>query len=587
MLTAICLSVLISQAQQPQLVRSGGMLTATFSVEQGAVKVYLPDDILPGDTISGTVVAIPTGSSPEQLETNAAVLRGMVIVGPCGTATPSDSQFEWSLPTSADDKGFTISLRNDSGRSRVQALVPYWESGWQPGLFHFPRIVNSGRPVVVHGPFDGKLSNTELYMGSSQVGVLAESPRKAIFVCPQDLLGPATISCYEGDDFGSARVRLIRISLEAEKNTIMEGETVKVQLTVSGCQDFDDSFKVQVINLSPDIVQLQGGNDQQIEITEEMVRATGICGYQLLLLGRQAGSFQVQAKPKDEPKPPAVDSKKCPEGFKPQELHPDGLQGDETELGKTTKARPQGFKPDAKDEKQNKKDPDDDSKWQHWDKPVKKDFGDVVIWFQKLYVMSYMEKGRMYRGGQYRIHFKYKGKECVGGKWRQVVRTTIYVGDTEDSLVRSAIVNDRHVPAPDGTPPPKWEIDTHDAGRAAKDPDYPHQDKGEMIDRPQRMKQAFAHFTNDTPPRKKARVIVEEVEFFTFFIKDGKVCKMFKWKMRIKWVFKEGLDPSNPDAMAKAKVSSEMSDPSECKPGTDDWKAGESAHAEALSGFPK
>lgn len=45
--------------------------------------------------------------------------------------------------------------------------------------------------------------------------------------------------------------------------------------------------------------------------------------------------------------------------------------------------------------------------------------------------------------------------------------------------------------------------------------------------------------------------------------------------------------PANPDAMAKAQVSSEMSDPSECQPGKNDWKAGEFAHAEALPGFPK
>ncbi len=588
MVSMIALSIALAFPAQTQLGSSGGLTTATFNTPQGAVRIYLPDDLQAGDRISGTVVAIPAGASPGEREANASTLQGLVVTSPGGDASPNGPQFEWQFPSGVAEGAFELKLAEPSGRTRGTLTVPYAPPGIAAGDFHFPQFTTPGSPVQVFGPFDGQLKNTQAYLGSSPVPIIAESPRKAIVVCPPDELGPTTISCTEGENSGGDRIRVIGLSLEADKNTVLAGENVNVQLTVSGCQDLEEPLKVRVINLSPDVVDMQGGNDREFEVTEEMVRATGICGYQLLLMSKRAGSFLLQAKPPEQPNAPqAVDEKKCPPGFKPHEKHPDGVQGDETELGGATKVGPQGFKPDAKTDKQNKGDPNDDSKWQHWEKPEKKTFDDVIIWLQKLYVISFDKDGKLFRGGQYRVHFKYKGSDCAGGKWRQVVRSTTYVGDAENNLKRAALVDGRYVPEPDGATPPQWQIDTNDAGRAAKNPDYPHQDKGEMIDRPQRAKQAFAHYTNNTPPRTRAKVIVEEVEFYTYFIKDGKICKMFRWKMRLKWVFGAGDDPADPNSMKNAKVSSEMTDPSECTPGTPDWVAGEAAHTEAMAGFPK
>ncbi|MBI3137319.1 MAG: hypothetical protein HYZ15_01905 [Sphingobacteriales bacterium] len=51
-----------------------GLTTAVFTTKYGQVKTYLPDDIRPGDRISGTISATPFGNTKNQKEKNRARL---------------------------------------------------------------------------------------------------------------------------------------------------------------------------------------------------------------------------------------------------------------------------------------------------------------------------------------------------------------------------------------------------------------------------------------------------------------------------------------------------------------------------------
>ena len=43
-----------------------GLTTAVFQTQYGKIKVYLPDDIRPGDMISGTILTEPKGNNTKQ-----------------------------------------------------------------------------------------------------------------------------------------------------------------------------------------------------------------------------------------------------------------------------------------------------------------------------------------------------------------------------------------------------------------------------------------------------------------------------------------------------------------------------------------
>src|SRR6266849_6852518 len=86
----------------------GGLQVATFDTLQGRVIVNLPDDMAAGDTISGTVVAEPKGSTDDERAKNLAVLQGYVIEMKQTQPSATGRGFSFSSPLSAS--GFTIQL---------------------------------------------------------------------------------------------------------------------------------------------------------------------------------------------------------------------------------------------------------------------------------------------------------------------------------------------------------------------------------------------------------------------------------------------------------------------------------------------
>ena len=75
----------------------GGLTTVTFQVAAGRLKVFLPDDVRSGDTISGIVIAEPAGNDDTEKAKNAIVLQGLsVFLGDQKTVTPeSGPKFTW------------------------------------------------------------------------------------------------------------------------------------------------------------------------------------------------------------------------------------------------------------------------------------------------------------------------------------------------------------------------------------------------------------------------------------------------------------------------------------------------------------
>src|SRR5438132_8711231 len=58
---------------------AGGLQTATFDLPQGKIRVNLPDDVMAGDTITGTVIPEPKGNTDEERNKNRDVLNGYVV----------------------------------------------------------------------------------------------------------------------------------------------------------------------------------------------------------------------------------------------------------------------------------------------------------------------------------------------------------------------------------------------------------------------------------------------------------------------------------------------------------------------------
>ena len=88
----------ITWAQTFEASRSiNGLVVNSYKTPQGSIKVYLPDDIRPGDMISGTVVAEPSGKNEKEWKKNLVELMKFSLSVDGNKITPSDKpvNFDW------------------------------------------------------------------------------------------------------------------------------------------------------------------------------------------------------------------------------------------------------------------------------------------------------------------------------------------------------------------------------------------------------------------------------------------------------------------------------------------------------------
>ena len=71
MVLAVSLSCSFAQTVSSQK----GLTTTIFNLPAGIIKVYLPDDISPGDVISGAIIAKAAGGNKKEIAKNLADLK--------------------------------------------------------------------------------------------------------------------------------------------------------------------------------------------------------------------------------------------------------------------------------------------------------------------------------------------------------------------------------------------------------------------------------------------------------------------------------------------------------------------------------
>jgi hypothetical protein len=327
-------------ASQPQVTAAnanvktaGGLTVVTFAVDRGKVIVNLPDDMRAGDTISGTVVLEPTGNTQQEKERNQSSLEGLVItLG--GKAAPARQmrftiQPEFALKPDSITAGQTqtVLITIQNGNDTYDTLKkPYPQitlpaGNLIPGLtpsgavitpdpkitqpFIIPSLGQTGRLVEIIGPFDGNSSNTELNWTrprsavqdfekntenvSGGFGLIAESPRKAVFTAPNSVTGPMELHLTEGKTQTTSNYRNVGVNLTAPKTSLLKGESTELHVEVNGLQGITQPIPLHLTKGG--VVTMQGGDVQTIRIPPSDVNAYGTYTTTRTITGVQAGAW--------------------------------------------------------------------------------------------------------------------------------------------------------------------------------------------------------------------------------------------------------------------------------------------------------
>jgi len=289
-----------------------GLHTTSLASLHGTVRVYLPDDIRVGDTISGTVEVEPAGATPEERQRNGATLSG-VVVSIEEEATPaSDGEVRWQVPL-IDTGTAVLVLRDPSGAEVGRTTVPVNPEADEmtpigpsvPGDYELPPIVQFGNPFTITGPFDGEFDTTALDCGG-ELTVLAESPRTLIARAPLDLVGQHPMTLSEGETVTTREVNVIQLFLSAGKLDLLRGETTMVTAEVIGFAGLDPEaypIEFEMINHSPETVTMEGLEDNRFYqlifaddiSTGEDVSTEGSFVVESTLHGIRPGTFNISA----------------------------------------------------------------------------------------------------------------------------------------------------------------------------------------------------------------------------------------------------------------------------------------------------
>jgi len=280
----------------------------------GDLKVYLPDDMAAGDTISGTVVAEPKGNTEEERARNKDTLEGYVVEIGDQKVSASKGMFMWSVPASAPQMKPKYSLRIievSAGKELASAQLPVITSlpkttptqTQTPSDYHLPTIGQQGHPVEITGPFDGNLSNTTLNWTavrgenaenvSGSFEILAESPRKCVVMSPHNFAGPVDVSLKERNVEAKGAFRNVGVRLSAPKTNLTKGESTTLTVQIEGLQRIQEPVSLHLVKSG--VVNMEGGDVQTILIPPADVQLDGGFTIKRTITGQQSGAFSVTA----------------------------------------------------------------------------------------------------------------------------------------------------------------------------------------------------------------------------------------------------------------------------------------------------
>jgi hypothetical protein len=326
-ISLVCLSMPIGMAESKRfnqifgtLSLAMGIASVSFHTPQGRIIVNLPDDISSGDTISGSVQIDPVGRNDNERIKNQKLLDEYVIFLANAQTVVKDGDFTCQFSDSQavsdlilkDRYGAILCVQalrlqpslmpaafQDTGRGASKSTKAYRQD------FGLPKLGETGRPAECLGEFDGNFGNTEIKVGGKSVMMLAESPRKLIFESPTETVGPTFIELTENGRSKQANFSNLAIKVSMLHDQITKGQCSSVLIKVAGLTGISYTVPIRVVNRTPQVVSLAGGNTQVLYVSAK----SGTAEHSLRVRALESGKFAVVAFLDLKPDLPAAKKK--------------------------------------------------------------------------------------------------------------------------------------------------------------------------------------------------------------------------------------------------------------------------------------
>jgi hypothetical protein len=244
-----------------------GLHRAVFQVPEGTIRVNYPDDMSVGDIVTGTVDTEPAGRKQQRQHQNRAALSGYVIEMEGQKTYASVNHFQWRVPTYVQEGRSPVYLRDSRGGIVAHCVIPVYPlaAPSDGDGFEIPLGGVAGTFVSALVPTSRQLGSS-VSIGGQNAPLIAESPRKIVFLAPQGVVGPSTLQITKDGASAHGPYRAWSLQLISTRRRLVVGQTATVTAVVSGLQGSEESTLIVIANQSPNVVVLDGGSVQQITV---------------------------------------------------------------------------------------------------------------------------------------------------------------------------------------------------------------------------------------------------------------------------------------------------------------------------------
>ena len=293
-------TVLLAQSPSAPVETIAGVHTARFETAHGAIRVHVASDARRGDTVSGTIVAEPIGSTPEARKVNLDELNGFAVAWQ-GQRTPvSTGRYEWMVPDALRDGTGALLLEDRAGRPVARAAVPIdpiQTSPGPPGPADAPAVPREraiGETVVIRARSDGRFGGRSLRIGGTEAQLLASSPRQHAFRVPAMNPGAVPFRFTSSEPAVEGTIRVVDITVSASQTQLLRGQRATLTMTVRGLSGITAPVTLTVVNASPAAIRVDN-IERPIEISPRQVQGGGTFVVTRRMTAGQPGPFHILA----------------------------------------------------------------------------------------------------------------------------------------------------------------------------------------------------------------------------------------------------------------------------------------------------
>lgn len=267
------------------------LASVTFDTSGGLIRCNLPADLRAGDTISGTIQMEPDGSNDSYKQRSLKKLNDYILFVGKQEVYARLGTFRLTVP--ADTTSLEIRLSNKKGAnlgSETIEVAPA-TSEPEPAGYRVSSFVEANKPVAISGDFPGDFRMNEVTVNDQAATPLAQSPRSLVFLPPENMSGTLKLRLKEGKHLFRGEFTALSVSLSMVTNKVERGKSHSLLVRVVGLKDNAPSVMVKVQNLTPQVVNLEGGDVQSVGAKSD----TGTWELKREVLGSRVGAFRIVA----------------------------------------------------------------------------------------------------------------------------------------------------------------------------------------------------------------------------------------------------------------------------------------------------